>query len=347
VFSSLRRPRRLAGTTALLLGPILVAGLPQAHAAAVAPISFAAAVYYPTGITGSTPSADENTAATADLLNNGRQDVVCACQWEGDTITIMYGNGNGTFQSPGQSIITPPFTENVVTGQFTKSGRTDIVVLTATGFELLANQGGGHFTVASSHVLQQAPFQDTAVAADFNGDGNLDLAIKTPLVIQMEFGDGNGTFTLTASATVPFVPGSVMAGDVTRSGVDSALVTDEFNAPAQTGSLYVNNGHGGFGPAETYNAGLTPISGAVGDFNDDGNADFVSSDTVSSTEVVLASDGQGNLVPAGSYAEGTFPQGPVVADFNGDGKQDLAVPTFCPGSIINVCLAVLLNTSPS
>jgi FG-GAP-like repeat/FG-GAP repeat len=400
VFSSLRRPRRLAGATALLLGPILVTAVPQAQAAAVAPISFAPAVYYPTGVSGSTPSADENTAATADLLGNGRQDVVCACQWEGDTITIMYNNGNGAFQSPGQSISTPPFTENVVTGQFTNSGRTDIVVLTATGFELLANQGGGNFTVASSYTLEQAPFQDTAVAADFNGDGHLDLAIKTPLGIQVEFGNGNGTFTpgplttvpssfpggisaivtanvdnnghvglfavdavaqqffalagngngtftLTASATVPFVPGSVMAGDVNRSGVDSALVTDEFNAPARTGSLYVNDGHGGFAAAKTYNAGLTPISGAVGDFNHDGNADFVSSDTVSSTEVVLASDGQGNLVPAGSYAAGTFPQGPVVADFNGDGKQDLVVPAFCPGSITNVCLSVLLNTSPS
>jgi len=397
---SLCHARRLAWVTALLLGPVLVTAVPPAHAVAVAPISFAPAVYYPTGVSWSTPSADENTAATADLLNNGRQDVVCACQWEGSTITVMYNNGDGTFQSPGQSITTPPLTENVVTGQFTNSGRTDIVVLTATGFELLANQGGGKFTVASSYILQQAPFQDTAVAADFNGDGKLDLAIKTPLGIQMELGNGNGTFTagplttvpssfpggisaivtanvdnsghmglfavdaaaqrffalagngngtftLTASATVPFVPGSVSAGDVNRSGLDSALVTDEFNAPSQTGSLYVNNGNGDFAPAKIYNAGLTPISSAVGDFNGDGNADFVSSDTVSSSQVVLASDGQGNLVPAGSYPTGTFPQGPVAADFNGDGKQDIAVPTFCPGSIINVCLAVLLNTSAS
>jgi hypothetical protein len=98
--------------------------------------------------------------------------------------------------------------------------------------------------------------------------------------------------------------------------------------------------------AKLYDGGINPISGAVGDFNGDGITDVVSSDTTGSQQVILAGDGSGGLVPAGKYPTGTFPQDPVVADFNGDGKPDIAVTTFCPGSVTGAsCLAVLLNKS--
>jgi hypothetical protein len=174
----------------------LAFAIPATAGAAVPPVSFAPPVYFPTGQASDAPSVDDNGTAVGDFLGNGRQDVVGVDQWEGgDTIVIQWNNGGGVFSSPGQVITLPSFgVENVVTGKFTASGRTDIVVLTATGWYFLRNNGGGSFTISPFHLLQQAPFQDTAVAADFNGDGKLDLAIKTPAGIQIEFGGGDGSF---------------------------------------------------------------------------------------------------------------------------------------------------------
>jgi hypothetical protein len=378
-----------------------VAALPAAQAS-VPTIAFAAATYIPTGQSYDTSSLDENGTATGDFLNNGHSDVVCVCQWEGSSITIMYGNGDGSFATPGTSISVGSEDENVVTGQFTSSGRTDIAVLGATGFTLLVNDGGGHFHAGTMYRLEQAPFQDSAVAGDFNHDGDLDLAIKTPTGIQTEFGNGDGTFrtgpfsaipdsftpaitsiatanlngdanidllaadaasqqifaldgngtggfTETGAGAAPFVPGSVVAADVNDSGLDSAVALDEFNAPGTSAALLINNGHGGFGAAKTYNGGYNVASATVGDFNHDGNPDVVSDDTTGGNQVILASDGSGDLTQAGSFATGINSQTPVVADFNGDGKPDIAVTTTCPGLGFfynEGCLAVLLNTSP-
>ena len=209
-----RPPMRLVGQ---LVAPTVVAlavlGLPGAAAASTPrPVTFAQPVYYPTGQSFDSPSADDDGAATGDFLGNGRQDVVSVDQWEGDSVVIQYNEGDGVFSSPGQVITLPSAgVENVVTGQFTASGRTDIVVLTATGFYLVTNNGGGSFTVGSFHELQQAPFQDTAVVGNF-GNGEQDLAIKTPVGIQVEWNDGAGDFT---SGPLTLIPGSTGVGIAT------------------------------------------------------------------------------------------------------------------------------------
>jgi hypothetical protein len=389
VFASTRRIGLAAA------GVLALTGLSLPAARAVPAISFAPARYYATGQSG-TPSVDENGTATGDFLGNGRQDVVCVCAWEGTTITIMYNNGDGSFQTPGTTITVGSSNENVVTGDFNRDGRTDIVVLGSSSFTVLLNDGGGHFHQAASYTLQQAPFQDTAGVTDFNGDGKLDIAIKTPSGIQMELGNGDGTFragplssipgsvpggiasialanlngdaipdlvasdggsqqvfalrgngdgsfTETGSAAAPFVPGSVVAADVNHDGLDDAVALDEFNAPGTSAALLINNGHGGFLPARTYDGGYNPVSGTVGNFNSAG-PDIVSSDTTGGQQVVLAPDGHGGLALAGKFPTGFNSQSPVVADFNRDGKADIAVTDSCPGTYA-VCLAVLTNNS--
>jgi hypothetical protein len=194
----------------LLAASATVAALAAAAPAATASvpsISLAPAVYYATGQQFDSPSADDNGTATGDFLGNGRQDVVSVDQWEGNSVVIQWGNGAGGFSSPGQVITLPSAgVENVVSGVFTASGRTDIVVLTSTGFYFVRNNGGGSFAVGPFTQLQQAPFQDTAVAGDFNRDGKLDMEIKTPSGVQAELGNGNGTFNTGPLTTVTWSP---------------------------------------------------------------------------------------------------------------------------------------------
>ncbi|MGD0507013.1 MAG: VCBS repeat-containing protein [Terriglobales bacterium] len=68
---------------------------------------------------------------------------------------------------------------------------------------------------------------------------------------------------------------------------------------------------------------------AVGDFNNDGNLDYVVAGLNSSaTATIMLGSGNGTFtaVTAGGapYSVGSYPEGAVVADFNGDGNPDIA-----------------------
>jgi hypothetical protein len=79
-----------------------------------------------------------------------------------------------------------------------------------------------------------------------------------------------------------------------------------------------------------FDAGVTPISVAVGDFNGDGTLDLAAAsygdDQGNGAGVnVLLGNGDGTFQPALTFAAGIYPTAVVVGDFNGDGTLDLAV----------------------
>ncbi len=78
-----------------------------------------------------------------------------------------------------------------------------------------------------------------------------------------------------------------------------------------------------------------PTSVAVGDFNGDGKADFVSTGgTGASTVTVALGRGDGSFQTPIAYTVGATPRFVAVGDFNGDGVPDLAVS----GSALNILL---------
>jgi hypothetical protein len=316
--------RRFTGVAAAAVALII----PATAAASVPPISFTHAAVYPTGQAFDAPSLDENGTATGDFLGNGRQDVVSVDQWEGDSVVIQYDNGNGTFSSPGQVITLPSFAvENVVTGVFTSSGRTDIVALTGTGFYLLRNNGGGSFIVGPFTQLEQVPFQDTAVAADFNRDGKLDLAIKTPTGIQVELGNGDGTFTKRPFTTIPgsFTPALTA---IAVANVGGYGIADLFASDAVTQRVFALRGNGDGSFTET-GSGLAPfVPGSVAVTNDTPNGldSAVALDEFNApgtSAALLVNNGNGGFEPAKIYNGGFNVASATSGDFNGDGIEDV------------------------
>ena len=85
-----------------------------------------------------------------------------------------------------------------------------------------------------------------------------------------------------------------------------------------------------------YPVGGQPNSVVSADFNSDGVADQVVTDSMGNTVAILLGHGDGTFGSASSVAVATQPTEIIAADLNGDGRADLAVA--CGGSAVTVLL---------
>ncbi len=166
---------------------------------------------------------------------------------------------------------------------------------------------------------------------DFNGDGRPDYAVPTnggPIVILL--GAGNGTFAngTTINTTAPFEPTSVVVGDYNGDGKQDLAVLSA--AGAGSVNIYLGNGDGTFQTARNYPvaaSGSTSASRllATGDFNQDGIADLVATNSALNQVAVILGLGDGSFAAPSYYTVGSLPWNVVVGDINKDGFLDLAV----------------------
>lgn len=385
----------------LALAFVVLGGLigPDAAGAASPPIDMAPAEAYPTGQTGSA-SLDVDGTAVVDLDGDGHDDVVLIARWQGSSLTVLYGDGDGTLSSP-QTIAAGTYNSNVIVGDFDEDGRPDVVVTGASSFVVVHNDGDRAFSVGTTYPLVQSPFQNSGLTALLDEDDTLDLALKTPSGIQTMIGGGDGTFTLGPLTTipssfpggiasiaaadfdgddavdlvagdagaqvvsslrgggdgtftlvsqrpVPFLPTTVLAGDLDGRGVDSVVVLPEANPPFATMAVLINEGGGTLGTPTYQGAGFGNPDGALVDLDGDGNLDVISTNTFTGDQVVLAGSGDGTFTDAGSFPTDWNAQTPGVGDFDEDGRPDVVVPAACPGmagAFGQVCVSVLLNRS--
>ena len=117
---------------------------------------------------------------------------------------------------------------------------------------------------------------------------------------------------------------SVAVGDFNGDGKPDLATADDSSIFANSVSVRLGDGSGGFGPPASFGVGSGAQSVAVGDFNRDGKSDLVTANARSNDVSVLLGDGSGGFAPAASFGVGPVPTSVAVADFNGDGKPDLA-----------------------
>jgi FG-GAP-like repeat/Cep192 domain 4/Protein of unknown function (DUF1573) len=201
----------------------------------------------------------------------------------GNTVSVLMGNGDGTFQTH-KDYATASGPLGVATGDFNEDGLPDMAVVTNGAVSVLLGNGDGTF---KAHVDYPSPFgMVSIIAGDFNGDGRLDLAAGVTGGVAVFLGNGDGTF----QPGVPYntlVDGAGLAlGDFNGDGkLDLAV-----GGWSSGADLLLGNGDGTFQPPIEYLlANLFLTSLAVGDFNGDGIPDWVAVDDLTNTAGVMLS----------------------------------------------------------
>jgi hypothetical protein len=242
----------------------------------------------------------------------------------GSTISLLFGNGDGTFQ-PQVTYRVGESPGAIVAGDFTGSGRLDLAVANhgAGTVSVLLGNGDGTFQPQVTSPAKNG--YGGIVPGDFSGDGHLDLAVADGLAdeVSVLLGNGDGTFQPRATYSVGTGSDAITAGDFTGDGhLDLAVA----NAQDNTVSILLRDGAGTFNQAQpTTLVEGGPSAIAAGDFTGIGRADLAVANAVNNSVSVLLGNGDGTFQPQVTYPVGGYPDAIVASDFNRDGRLDLAV----------------------
>jgi FG-GAP-like repeat len=121
-------------------------------------------------------------------------------------------------------------------------------------------------------------------------------------------------------------PVAAVVQDFNNDGIADIATANQNDANV---SVFLGNGNGSFGPANTFAVGPGAIEIASGDLNGDGKADLLVTGGLKALYVVLG-NGDGTFGPPASITLHQGPVGLALADLNADGILDVAIAIFGP-----------------
>lgn len=286
-----------------------------------------------------------------DVNRDGFMDVAIGDHCKG--VFVFLGDGKGNWRTASSGLPTIG-AEDVALGDFNNDGCPDLASVAA------AEEGVRAFTgnckgvwKESSEGLAQKDWGNGITMVDVNGDGNLDIAAAYSAGPRVWLGNGKGQWQEASQGLpAPDIHGlywGIAAGDLNGDGrVDIASTSQMPPLPEGCGSpgapICAGGGIEAFlqqpdGSWQAANEGFVPMNAlgvAIGDVNNDGKADIVTTGKRALTEIggvygifVYLGDGTGRWTPV--VPEG-LPQtgrertwGVGLADVNRDGVLDITV----------------------
>lgn len=319
--------------------------------------SFRSQVEYPAG-------GYTQDIAAGDLNNDGRTDLVVTNNNPQIGLTIIMGNGDGTFGAPtSYANDAGADSPSVVIADFDRDGRLDVVAahqiacfnapcVVADSISLWRGQGDG--TLQPAQQIHVGSGLARLTVGDFDGDGNKDLGIAAAFgKVFVLLGNGDATFRQLPDMLI--VQGidntDIDTGDFNNDGITDLAVAPD--ADHRTVVL-LGNGDGTFRQSASIPDALQERVGelTIADFNNDGFQDVALGMALCCSLRgdgmfgVLYGNGDGTFKPVMRYLVPGFVVGTaggylMASDVNGDGKQDIVLQVR--GN--NAGTTVLVNTT--
>jgi FG-GAP-like repeat/Immunoglobulin I-set domain/Fibronectin type III domain len=273
---------------------------------------------------GAPPGVYDSSVAWADANNDGKLGfLLTGLNNSGTAITQLWqNNGNGTFTNATSTAFpggAPPgvYDSSVAWADANNDGSLDFLLtgLNNSGTavtQLWQNNGNGTFTNATGTAFPGgAPpgvYQASVAWGDDNNDGQLDFLLAGEsnsgiAVTQLWQNSGQGTFINATSAAFPggAPPGvslsSVVWGDYNNDGQLDFLLAGFTNASTNITQLWQNSGNDTFSNVTA--AAFPGIQGVIGsslawgDYNNDGQLDFLLTGEAGTSLTQLWQNGEG------------------------------------------------------
>lgn len=259
-----------------------------------------------------------------------------------NTVTVLLGNGDGTFaEAPGSPFAVGAQPRAVVIADFNGDGQLDFAVANSGDNTISTFFGNGDGTFRpfpkSPFALPSSMQEPVAmVRGNFRNvsAGGSDIAVLNELTNNVAIleASGDNTFdgTFTIATGSPFgtgtAPIAIAAGDLNSDGVPDLAVV---NSGDSTISVFLNNGDATFavagGSPLTTTSGANPSGVAIADFTNNGIGDIAVTNQGVSTLGIYVGRGLGLYAPRIELSTPPGPQGIITSDFDGNGLPDVAL----------------------
>lgn len=291
------------------------------------------------------------TATPANQVGRAPQDItvgdfngdgfwdVATVNGTSDDVSVLLGNGNGTFRS-AVSFGVGKIPLAVVAEDMDGDGILDLVVALSGADQVVVLKGDGtglFIKTAEQHAGKGTTF---LAVRDVNGDGKSDVvAVNSgrfgyypPFNLAVLLNDGQGGLQEPVmyenEGRDGMFPTGVLVEDMTGNGLPDLTVTwsqPSWRTPNGLVSLLKNSGDGTFVPFKEFKPGLTLSAVQGADVNHDGLMDLAVTSLYSDSVQILLQQPDGSFAELDPIKVGFAPVEVVFQDLNGTGELDLVV----------------------
>ena len=274
---------------------------------------------------------------SADFNHDDHIDLATA-NFENNTTSILFGNGDGTFE-PFINYPCDLHPNDIATADFNDDGNADLVTANQYGANsvtvLLGNADG---TFSDSTNYSAGFYVDAVTVADVNNDSIPDLVTANEVSsdISVLIGNGDGTFQNAINSPAPGGIISVAVADFNNDGFKDVVYCHllGFYETVHYFCIQFGDGTGAFNNEIRIDSGRYSIDAIGSDINNDGFADVVTADFFDDTASVYYGNGDGTFnLPVG-YAAYIEPDAIVLADMNNDSIPDLLAADYGSNGIV-------------